>query len=190
MPGPTPEATFLEARAALARRDWAAFFACCDTRTLHAIAGNSLRAFVHHPDGLPADLLDQCRRYEVPVPAIERLREIGTEMTASARQVDTEAYDTQRHRALVADYDRTLQEALMAAVDLPGFTAELEKRMRASRGGGSVAADLFEDETLHDVEITGRRAWAVRRSRWAEEDLGFERRGGVWLIRLLAQRRR
>ena len=56
-------------------------------------------------------------------------------------------------------------------------------------GGGSVSSTLFVGESLEDVELHGKRAWARRRvtEEWAE-DLGFVARKDGWYIRLLARR--
>jgi hypothetical protein len=56
-------------------------------------------------------------------------------------------------------------------------------------GGGSVSSRLFVGETVENVQIDGTKSWGIRRGPDGfQEDVGFVRKKGVWLIRLFGSR--
>ena len=93
-----------------------------------------------------------------------------------------------RHRQVLDEYQKSLASTLRAVTDLAGFTAALERTLRAESGGGSLSTRLFVGEILEDVSITGTKAWATRRDTSGHtEDVGFVRRKSEWYIRPLAK---
>jgi hypothetical protein len=95
-----------------------------------------------------------------------------------------------RHKQIVDEYRTALKATLKAVPDLPRFAARVERALRAATEGGSVSSRLLVDEVIENVEITGNKAWATRRTAAGHsEDIGFVRRKDGWCVRLLAKRR-
>jgi len=191
----TPEEVFAEARAAMERGDWEGVCACMDADTLLRIAANGVARLSMGGEDLLAAL---CREHAVPEEMVatmrsrlQRLAESGRAAIAPEVRSDPGAMLEQslRHKQIVDDYQKSLKAMLKAVPDLAGFTAALERRLRAESGGGSMSARLFVGETLEAVSITGTKAWATRRTAEGHpEDLGFVRRKGAWYLRPLARR--
>lgn len=194
----TPDAVFRSAQDAMERRDWPAFFACLDRKDLLRIAGNGLTHLLGQAAAAPDVLTTFCAVSRMPVEIFEAAQRAGQRVVESAaayarvHQAAAAAPDPDEprgHLQLVADYKRQLQLVLTAAPDLPALTAALEHHLRATVGGGSVSSSLLVGETLHDVEISGRNAWARRQIRpGVSEDIGFVRTKETWRIRLVARR--
>jgi hypothetical protein len=188
----TVEGTFAAAQSAIEQGDWETFFACLDNRSLLKIAKNSLQGILNS-DTSQAIL----NEYGVAIASIQPLRAKVQSLAASAAVVVATTDPALRmqqslhHKQLVDEYDQSLEDLLKAVADLPGFTAALERAMRALVGGGSVASDMFMGESLQDISIEGKTAWGVRRtSRGDCQDLKFVQRRGRWYIQLLARGRR
>ncbi len=168
------------------------FFRCLDRRSLLKIAKNSLQGLLNGDIG--QDALNGCG---VPIESIQLLRvkiQLLGESAAEVVGTTDPAAQMQKslnHKQLVDEYNQQLNDLLKAVSDLPGFTAVLERSMRAAFGGGSVASDMFIGETLQDIAIDGKTAWAVRRTSSGDcEDLKFAQQKGRWYIHLLARGRR
>jgi hypothetical protein len=198
----TPNAVFADAGAAMERGDWKSFFACMDGSDLARIASNSVKGLLGRED---PGFLALCSQYSFPAEALDKLRDLAQEMTRSSQEffesqrsvadpnaaMVAMAEHSRRQRDKVNEYDGTLKRALKSVPDLPGLTAGLERRMREVVGGGSVACDLFVNETLEDIVIEGTKAWAVRvMDGGYTEDVGFVQRRGGWYIQLMARRPR
>lgn len=81
------------------------------------------------------------------------------------------------------DHQSAVENGLADVDDLPGFAAATEDRMRSVMGGGSISSSLFVGETLTDVILDGRKAWATRLERGRErDDIGFVRKRDAWKI--------
>ncbi len=162
-----PEETFAEAQAAMECRDWEAFFACFAPGDVRKFVRNGVSIVLLMADDEAFGALCEAHRFET-----QELR--AANATADAKL-----------------YSQALRKALRRVPDLTAFAAALERHTRGRMGGGSVSASLFLGETLEDLVIEGDRAWATRRiTPDFTEDVGFEKRGGVWFIRLFARRPR
>ena len=144
-----------------------------------------------------------CIEHAFPAEAIEELRIRASEIMESAKtmlnaaratsdvavDVETQRLNSQRYQQLVLGYAKCLKDALKSVPNLARYTAALERQMRAVTGRGSVSSRLFVGETLHDVVVEGKRAWATRRDTGNRaEDIGFVQKRGTWYIRLIARR--
>ena len=181
----TPDAVFADAQANIASGDLAAAFACFDRADLSKIADNSVRAL----STADADFDELCARFGHS--AVDELRGLADRMAASAALLtdDRASYDTSAHRQLVKDYQAATRNGLKGVADLPAFTAAMQERMRTVIGGGSISTSLFRDETLVDLEVDDKRAWATRVERGTEvDDIGFVRTRDGWKIKLFARR--
>jgi hypothetical protein len=186
------EGVFADAQSAMERGDWDAFFRCLDRRSLLKIAKNSFQGIVN--SDIDQDMLN---RHGISIEVIQRIRATWQSLAMSAAEVvgtidpGAKTQKSLDHKQAVDAYDKYLDDTLESVADLPGFTATLERAMRASLGGGSVAADMFIGETLQDIAITGKTAWAMRRIEGGySEDLKFVQQQGQWRIQLLARGRR
>jgi hypothetical protein len=192
----SPAAVFTDARAAMERGDWNAFFACLDRDSLVRIAENSFKGLINRDT---AGLQALCAEFSFPADAIDRLRSVERTMARLAEEIVKMRFSAAMpvnaaeimlgHRQSVGEYEKILTRALKSVPDLPAFTAALERRMRAVVGGGSISSEMFVGETLEDVVVEGRNAWATRRmgESWTE-DVGFVEKGGAWYIKILARR--
>jgi hypothetical protein len=166
--GNSPEAAFLVAQRALESGDWPTFFRQFDRRDLLRIANNGVK-LAYNARADDAQLSEIFARYSLPV----------TRLTSA-----WEARD-------FPEFERELKSALRRVADLALLTAALEQYTRARVGGGSVSSSLFAGERLVGLEVAGELAWGTRVDhRGNEQEIGFERKGGVWCIRLFARRRR
>jgi hypothetical protein len=176
---------FADAQAKIAADDLAAAFGCFDRADVSKIADNSIRALsTADPDF--AELGD---RFGYS-PAHE-LRGLADRLAASAALLteDRASYDPNAHRQLVKDYQAATKNGLESADDLAAFTAAMEDRMRIVMGGGSISPSLFRGETVVDVEVDGKRAWATRVDGGSEvDDIGFVLKRDGWKIKLFARR--
>jgi hypothetical protein len=104
--------------------------------------------------------------------------------------IENQQQNSLRHRRLVKNYNKCLKDTLKSVPDLANYTAALERQMRAIRGGGSVSSRLFVNETLHNVVIDGKHAWATRQRKggWTE-DIGFVQKRQRWYIKLKTRRK-
>jgi hypothetical protein len=194
----TPEAAFAEARTAMERGDWEGFCACLDADTLRRIAENGVARLLSGGPAAEHLLATLCRDHGVPDETVatmraglQRLAESGRAAGAPEMRSDprTMLEYSIRHRQILDEYQKSLASTLRAVTDLAGFTAALERTLRAESGGGSLSTRLFVGEVIEDVSITGTKAWATRRDTSGHtEDVGFVRRKGEWYIRPLAKR--
>ena len=192
----SPATVFDDARAAMERGDWNAFFACLDRDALVRIAENSFKGLINRDTAwlralcaefsFPADVIDRLQGVEQ---TMARLAEEKLKLAFSATMPANAAEILLGHRHAFREYEKILTRALKSVPDLPAFTAALERRMRAVVGGGSISATMFVGETLEDVVVEGKKAWATRRmSEGWTEDIGFVEKGGAWYIKILARR--
>ncbi len=192
----SPAAVFTDARTAMERGDWKTFFACLDRGFLVRIAENSFKGLVNQDT---AGLHALCAEFSIPADVIDRLRGVQrtmagladeiVKMTLSGTMPANAAEIMLGHKQAVGEYEKILTRALKSVPDLPAFTAALERRMRAVVGGGSISSTMFVGETLEDVVVEGKKAWATRRMSedWTE-DVGFVEKGGAWYIKIMAKR--
>lgn len=149
----------------MARGDWEGFFACLAPGDLKSIARNGVAIGLRMADDEAFGALCEAHSFET-----EALRAATTAADAKA-------------------YAKAMQQALRRVPDLAAFMAGLERHTRSRIDSGSVSSELFLDETLEDLEIDDRKAWATRRiTPDFTEDVGFEKRGQAWFIRLFARR--
>lgn len=192
----SPVEVFTNAREAMERGDWTAFFACLDRDSLVRIAENSFKGLINQDTvGLQA----LCAEFSFPLDVIDRLRGVErtmarlaeeiVKMTLSAALPPNAGEIMLGHRQSLGEYEKILTHALKSVPDLPAFTAALERRMRAVVGGGSISSEMFVGEVLEDVIVEGKKAWGTRRmsESWTE-DVGFVEKGGAWYIKILARR--
>ncbi len=198
-----PQAVFREAQEAIKQGDWETFFSCLDRNDLLKIAENSFNFLFNRSGETTPALVALCSEHSFPIETVEALRirarkitesaksrlNIGGATSGSATDIENQRQNSLRHRALVLDYNKCLKDALKSVPNLAAYTAALERQMRAIAGGGSVSSRLFVDETLHDVVVDGKRAWATRRGKgdWAE-DIGFVQKRAIWYIKLRVKR--
>jgi hypothetical protein len=199
----SPQAVFREAQVAIKQGDWETFFSCLDRNDLLRIAENSFNfLFNRAGETLPA-LVALCNEHSFPIETVEALRIRASEITESAKSRlniggatsdsatdgESQRQNSRRHRELVLNYNKCLKDGLKSVPDLAAYTAALERQMRGVAGGGSISSRLFADETLHDVVVDGKRAWATRRGKgdWTE-DIGFVQKRAIWYIKLRAKR--
>lgn len=196
----TPEDTFAEAQAALARGDWADFFARLDRAAVRRIAENSLNGFVNQGEAGARALRALGAAHAIAEDLIAELYSRAQGIVDSAQAFRATAADlssdaarerSRRHQETVARYQQALARVLEATPDLDRWTAALERERRLAGLGGSVSARLFVGERLEDVTIEKNQAWGTRRTANGHaEDLGFVKRRGGWFIRLSAKRPR
>ena len=188
----TPEETFAEARAAMARGDWEGVFACLDADNLRRIGENSIGRFLAGGERSADAFVALCGEHGVPRDTVATLRSALQRMAESGRATVANMSDaaammqhSRQHQAHVSAYRTALKDTLKAAPDLPRFIAALERAL----GGGSVSSRLFIDEVVENVRIDGTKARGVRRGpNGFQEDVGFVRKKGVWFIRLFGSR--
>lgn len=188
----TPQETFAEARAAMERGDWEGVFACLYADNLRRIGENSIGRFIAGGESAMSAFVALCGEHGVPRERVDALRSALTRMAESSRAVSAAMSDpagimrqSRAHQENVAAYTLAVKETLKAAPDLPRFTAALERAL----GGGSVSTRLFVGEVVEDVQISGTKAWGVRRGAGGfREDVGFVRTKGAWYIRLFGKR--
>lgn len=194
----SPAEVFADARSAMERGDWNAFFPCLDREDLVRIAKNSVKGLINQ-DAVGLQALSA--ELSFPAEAIDRLRDVERKMAGTSDEIvkmtlsGTLPADAAEvmvgHRHWFREYEKILANALKSVPDLPAFTAALERRMRAVVGGGSISAEMFVGETLGDLVVEGDKAWATRRiSEGWTEDIGFVAKGGAWYIKILARRPR
>ena len=197
----TPEDVFRSAQDAMARGDYEAFFQCIDRHDLTRIIDNSMKLFLNLRTGPQMDEFKAlCTRHGILPEQIDHIVQQGERIMESAHAMTTvgdfrtltpdqaQAFMERsgRHRDLVREYDVLLRSALKSAGDLALLTAGLERMQRARSASGSVSTRLFIDETLKDVVVTGKAAWAQRAGKGWSEDVAFVQRGKRWYIRLFA----
>lgn len=160
-----PEAVFQEAQMAMKNKDWERFFACLDRNDLLRIASNSVTLSLRPGHKEKNRFKTICTDHSFPLETIEAVWQNPK------------------------DYKTSLSAALKSIQKLAQFVAALERHNRDSIGGGSVSSRLFVGESLVDVEIEGKRAWATRQiNKDYTEDVGFIYKKGKWFIRLFVRR--
>jgi hypothetical protein len=200
----TPEEVFRSAQDAMARHDYDAFFQCIDRNDLRRVTNNSMKLFLSLGAGpRMTEFKAVCARHGILPEQIDHIVEQGERIIESARSMPT-ATDFQMlppdqlqarlqrsgsHRDLVREYEQLLEAALASVENLALFTAGLERLQRERASSGSVSTNLFVDETLQGVEVTGKTAWARRAGKGWSEDVAFVQRGKRWYIRLVAVKR-
>jgi hypothetical protein len=189
----TPEDAFAEARAAMERGDWEGVFACLEPDNLRRIGDNSIGHFMNGGERAHDAFAALCDEHGVPPDKVAALRSGLERMAESGRapivRSDPAAMMQQsaHHQQNVMAYRLALKETLKAAPNLPGFVAALERAL----GGVSFSTRLFVGEVVENVQIDGARAWGTRRGpNGLQEDVGFVRKKGMWLIKLFGQRPR
>jgi hypothetical protein len=187
----TPEETFAEARAAMARGDWEGVFACLESDNLRRLGENSIAHFMNGGERAHDAFVALCGEHGVPHDKVAALRSTLERMAESGRapivRSDPAAMMQQsaRHHENVTAYRVALKETLKAAPNLPGFIAALERAL----GGVSFSTRLFVDEVVDNVQIDGAKAWGIRRgANGLQEDVSFVRKKGIWYIKLFGQR--
>ena len=183
-----PEHVFARAQTAVEAGEWTALFECLDAADLKRIAQNSLTALLGSSG---PELRRLCAEHGYGTDRIDELNEIGSRIAESARLVQTDplSYDPNAHRELVKEHAKCLKDGFGSVADLPGFAASLERAMRSAIGGGSVSSQLFVGESLQDLVVEERRAWATRYQSGVEvDDIGFVQKRGKWFIKLFARR--
>jgi hypothetical protein len=192
MAGATPEETFSQARAAMERGDWEGVFACLDADNLRRLGENSINRFVAGGEAAGDAFVALCGEHGVsrePVVALrsslQRMAESMSAARASRPDPATMMERSRLHQQNVTTYRDAVKSILKSAPDLPRFTAALERAL----GGGSFSTRLFVGEVVEDVQITGTKAWGVRRGpNGFREDVGFVRKKGLWYVRLFGTR--
>lgn len=187
MAASSPDEVFLTARQAMVRGDWEAFFRCLTRARLQAIASMVIPMVGDDPSGRFADL---CHAHGIPDDLLAAVREAGTAIVASAQRarvadVSTEQMlaESQRHHELVTAHKRATKACVQAIADPAAFVAASERYRRETSGGGSISSQMFVDETLTDVVVTGTKATGVRRfPRGQTEGLAFALERGEWRI--------
>ena len=187
MPASSPDEVFRTAQQAMVRGDWEAFFRCLTRARLQAIATMVIPMVGDDPAGRFADL---CRTHGVPDDRLDAVRDAGTAIVTSAQRapaadVSTEQMlaESQRHHELVTVHKRATKACVQAIADPAAFVAASERYRRETSGGGSVSSQMFVDETLTDVVVTGTKASGVRRfPRGQTEGLAFALERGEWRI--------
>jgi hypothetical protein len=163
----TPQQAFEHAQHAMRHGDWETFFRALDPRDVNRILKNALSIGLRR--GATDEYSAICARHNVTGDELARLWTAG---------------DT-------AGYQKALQKAIRRATDSTELAAALERYSRATIGGGSVASDMFLDETLRDLVVEGDHAWALRQfASGGSEPVEFARIGGDWKIQLFARARR
>ena len=85
-------------------------------------------------------------------------------------------------------YRERSKEAIKAVKDPVGLLGELESKLRANGGGGSLSSSLFVDEELKDVVVEGSKARGVRVFQDGQtQPLAFVKERGGWRIALFAR---
>lgn len=187
MAASSPDEVFLTAQQAMVRGDWEMFFRCLTRSRLQAIASMVIPMVGDDPAGRFADL---CRSHGIADDLLAAVRDAGDAIVASAERArdgsvssDQMLADSQRHRELVAVHARSTKACVKAIDDLAAFVAASERHRRETSGGGSISSQMFVDETLTDVVITGTKATGIRRFRRGQsEGLAFVVERGEWRI--------
>ena len=187
MSASSPDEVFLTAQQAMIRGDWEAFFACLTRSRLQGIAMMVIPMVGDDPAGRFADL---CRAHGIHDDLLDAARDAGAAIVASAQRVraadvPTEQMlaESQRHRELVTAHTKATKACVQTIADLAAFVAASERYRRETSGGGSISSQMFVDETLTDVVITGSKASGVRRfPRGQTEGLAFALERGEWRI--------
>ena len=172
----TPQAAFDHAQAAMRRGDLLDVLTCLDVSDLKRIAANAIAlALGTHVDDAAQEVRRICDEHHFPIENLlsarrRVLQSPGMEATMNQR-------DTMKH-------------GLAAVSNLPEFLAALEGYARRVNGSGSLSTQLFQNETLTDVEVDGSRAWGTRlHGRESSDVVEFVRRKGQWYVKLIAHRR-
>lgn len=186
---PSPDDVFSAAQQAMSKGDWDTFFRCVDATDLPTLASNSLKGLALLPAAREG-LETLCAEQSFP---LSDLRGELSRFAASAARVMQAAPGAQRqeslrHRDVVHGLEHFIRDAVKAVKDPPGFTAALERLMRAHRGGGSVSSSWFQGERLEQVQVKGARASGVRRmASGAELPLVFKKTKQGWRVKLLGR---
>lgn len=192
----SPQSVFAIAQQAMHRGDWETFFECLDRRDLMRLAAMGVDA----AGEAARPFTDLCLAHGVPAEMLQRVESLAKDIAESAHAMlhakaehpaaaasRSELLERSlRHRDLVKARDKAVADCLKCIEDLAGFAAKAERLKRSLFGGGSVSSTLFVGETLHDVEVDGTKAVALRRMKggW-EEPVAFVQKKGLWHIKLL-----
>ncbi len=187
MPATSPDEVFLTAQQAMVHGDWETFFRCLTRSRLRGIA---MMVIPMVGDDAADGFTDLCRAYGMSDDLLAAVKMAGAAVIASAQRSRGTAVppelmlaDSYRHRELVAAHTKTIGACVKTIVDLAAFVAASERYRRDRSGGGSVSSQMFLDETLTDVVITGAKAVGVRRfPRGHSEGLAFALERGEWRI--------
>jgi hypothetical protein len=189
----SPESVFAFAQQSMISGDWESFFRCLDVADLRRIAAMVVPLACTPGEDEFAAL---CVDHGATEDAIARVQAVHAEIAVSATAVLDPALApadrgavSLRHRDLVKSHDALVAEVVRGIVDLPAFVAASERFRRRNGGGGSVSSQMFVDERLVDVVVSGKQAQGLRRRTVGGDDpIGFVLGRNGWRIRLFAGR--